>query len=351
LVSFNPLSEPKTKKKRPPRKKKITVAKYHSQVVRLENELSTTKEYLQSIIEEQEATNEELRAANEEILCSNEELQSTNEEMETAKEELQSANEELTTVNEELNNRNTELRLINNDLNNLLASVHIPTVMVGRDLKIRRLTPMAERVLNLIPTDVGRPITDINMNINFPHLEASIMDVIESTAHKELEVEDRRGHWYRIQIRPYQTIDNKIDGAVLVAIDIDVIKRSFGDISKYKEYCEAIVENAHESLLILDSKLTIMVANRSFYRNFKIPEDVTGRTLYSLDGNSWNSPELRKLLSELLPKNLKLEDYRIEQNFPRVGKKVLLLNASILSMEKSGEQTILLAIEDLTKKN
>src|SRR5262249_10887468 len=136
------------------------------QTEKLKQELATTKEYLQSIIEEQEATNEELKSANEEIQSSNEELQSTNEELETAKEELQSTNEELTTVNEELQNRNTELSLVNNDLSNLLSSIHIAIIMLGPDLRIRRYTPKAEKILNLIPTDIGRPITDIKPNIN-----------------------------------------------------------------------------------------------------------------------------------------------------------------------------------------
>src|SRR5262245_62742182 len=132
---------------------------------RLKEDLEATREYLQSIIEEQRTTNEELRSANEEIQSSNEELQSINEELETAKEELQSTNEELTTVNEELQNRNDELTQLNNDLNNLLSSVSIPIIMLGNDLRIRRFTPLAEKVMNLIPTDTGRPITDIKPNL------------------------------------------------------------------------------------------------------------------------------------------------------------------------------------------
>jgi two-component system CheB/CheR fusion protein len=131
---------------------------------RLQEELAASREYLQSIIQDLEAANEELQSANEEILSANEELQSTNEELDTAKEELQSTNEELNTVNEELQARNEELSHVNSDLLNLLASVQIAIVMVANDLRIRRFTPMAEKVLNLIPTDLGRPITDIKPN-------------------------------------------------------------------------------------------------------------------------------------------------------------------------------------------
>jgi two-component system CheB/CheR fusion protein len=148
----------------------------------LTRELAASREYLQSIIQELEAANEELQSANEEILSSNEELQSTNEELDTAKEELQSTNEELTTVNDELHSRNEELTRVNSDLVNLLASVQIPIVIVGEDLRIRRFTPMAERMLNVIPSDVGRPIGQINPNIVCPDLSELIVETIESVA-------------------------------------------------------------------------------------------------------------------------------------------------------------------------
>src|SRR5689334_21955233 len=187
----------------------------------LKEELEATRKYLQSIIEEQRTTNEELRSANEEIQSSNEELQSINEELETAKEELQSTNEELTTVNEELQNRNDELSRANNDLNNLLSSVNIPIVMLGDDLRIRRFTPVTEKVMNLIPTDIGRPITDIKTNLRIPDLRQLVSRVIHSLEILENEVEDSNGRWYSVRIRPYRTLDNRIDGVVIVLIDLD----------------------------------------------------------------------------------------------------------------------------------
>ena len=187
----------------------------------LKEELEATREYLQSIIEEQRTTNEELRSANEEIQSSNEELQSINEELETAKEELQSTNEELTTVNEELQNRNDELTKVNNDLNNLLGSVNIPILMLGNDLRVRRFTQVAEKVMNLISSDVGRPITDIKPNLRVPDLRQNISRVIDSLEIHESEVEDNNGKWYSMRIRPYRTADNKIDGVVIVFLEIE----------------------------------------------------------------------------------------------------------------------------------
>jgi two-component system CheB/CheR fusion protein len=191
----------------------------------LQQEIGALREYLQSVIEEQESTNEELKSANEEILSANEELQSTNEELQTAKEEAQSANEELSTVNEELRHRNAELARVNNDLVNLLSGVGLPIVMVGRDLRIRRFTPLAEKAFNLIATDVGRPISDMKSNLrvdDFPALVARVIDLITPY---EGEVRDQSGRWHSLRIRPYVTLDNKIDGASIVLVDIDAIRR------------------------------------------------------------------------------------------------------------------------------
>jgi len=195
------------------------------QTVRLRRELDATRDYLQSIIEEQEAMNEELRSSNEEIQSSNEELQSTNEELETAKEELQSSNEELMTLNEELEHRNDELAHANNDLLNLLASVDLPIVMLDSGLRIRRFNPGAQRTLNLIPSDSGRSIRDLKLTLDLDDLDEMITAVIDTLEVRELEVRDRGGRNYLLRIRPYKTADNKIDGAVLVLIDIDQLKK------------------------------------------------------------------------------------------------------------------------------
>ena len=180
---------------------------------------------MQSVIEVQESTNEELKSANEEILSANEELQSTNEELQTAKEEAQSANEELVTLNDELRDRNVELARLNDDLVNLLTGVNIPIVMVGRDLRIRRMTPLAEKAFNLIPFDVGRPISDIKPNLNVADLPGLITGVIDSLTPYEADVQDLAGRWYSLRIRPYVTMDSKIAGASIVLVDIDSIRR------------------------------------------------------------------------------------------------------------------------------
>src|SRR6266852_1094004 len=196
------------------------------QTIQLSQELAATKRYLHSLVEDKEASNEELQAANEEILSSNEELQSTNEELQTAKEELESTNEELHTVNEELQNRNVELTQANNDFVNLLSNVNIAMVMVGGDLRIRRVTPQAEKLLGLIPTDIGRVISNIRPNIDVPDLEQMIAEVIKTVTVQEREVRDREGHWYSLRILPYKTLESMIEGAVVTLVDINVLKNN-----------------------------------------------------------------------------------------------------------------------------
>lgn len=218
------------------------------QVGVLKHELAQTKSTLQLVIEEQDTTNEELKSANEEILSSNEELQSTNEELETAKEELQSSNEELTTLNEELQNRNLELSVAHNDMLNLLASVSIPILMLGNDLRIRRFTPQAEKLLNLIPGDVGRPIGDIKPNFAFPEMEHLITESIDSVTMKEQEVQDRQGRWYSMRIRPYRTSENKLDGAVITWIDVTALKAS---LEQSEERFRLLVDTVQDYAIIM----------------------------------------------------------------------------------------------------
>jgi two-component system, chemotaxis family, CheB/CheR fusion protein len=205
------------------------------EVTDLRRELATSKESLQTIIEEQEATNEELKAANEEIESSNEELQSTNEELETAKEELQSTNEELTTLNEELSNRNLEMMQLTSELNNLLASTQMPIVMVDNALTVRRATPAARGAFNILPTDIGRPLSELRPNIDVPDMEKILREVIETLGTRERRVTDKEGRQYSLRVRPYRTTDNKIDGAVITLVDIDGEKEADADKTSQKD--------------------------------------------------------------------------------------------------------------------
>jgi two-component system CheB/CheR fusion protein len=125
-----------------------------------------------------------------------------------------------------------ELTQLNDDLENLFISVNIPIVILSRDLRIRRFTPMAQKVLNLIPGDVGRSIGDIRSRIDAPDMEQLIADVIDTMSIREREVQDKEGHWYSMRIRPYRTTDNKIEGAVLCFLDVDTLHRAVEELRK-----------------------------------------------------------------------------------------------------------------------
>jgi two-component system CheB/CheR fusion protein len=190
---------------------------------RMDREINHLREQLQALIEDHETTLEEYKSTNEEVLSANEELQSTNEELETAKEELQSTNEELTTLNEELQNRNTELSMSNNDMVNLLTNVSLPVVMVGDDLRIRRFTPLAEKLMNFRATDIGRRLAEIRPNLVGVDLDGIVRNTIETATPHELEVQSENDR-YLMRVRPYKTWNNKIEGAVITFLDIDSIR-------------------------------------------------------------------------------------------------------------------------------
>ena len=194
------------------------------QIAQLKQELASTREYLQSIIEGQEATNQELQSANEEIESGNEELQSTNEELQTSKEELESANEELNTVNEEIQHRNQQLSQLNNDMINLLNSATIPLIMLGEDLHIRRFTPEAERIFGFTNNAVGKSLTHLPLRLDLPQLERWMLDVMRDITVRNERVQASDGTIYKLRISPYRTVENKIDGIVLALLDIsDVV--------------------------------------------------------------------------------------------------------------------------------
>lgn len=192
-----------------------------AQIAELNEELQAKEEYLNAANEELETSNEELKSSNEEMQSINEELQSTNEELETSKEELQSINEELATVNTELQTKVTDLSRVNNDMNNLLAGTGIGTIFVDHSLRILRFTPAATLIINLILSDVGRPVGHIVSNlINYDSLVADIQAVLKNLMPKEVDVQTIELKWYTMRMLPYRTLDNVIEGAVITFVDI-----------------------------------------------------------------------------------------------------------------------------------
>ncbi len=304
---------------------------------RLRRELVATKEYLQSIVEDNAAALEERRAVNEEA-------QAANEELETAQEELESSNEELNTLNEELKTSNVEFSKVNRDLTNLLESISIPLVMVGQDLRVRRFTRAIEPMLNLIASDVGRSITDLQPQMELPDLRRLLLDAMAGGNRQPRDVRDAHGRWYSLRILPSVGLNGKIDGAVLMLIDIDAAKRGL-------DFAEAIVETVREPLVTLDQNLQVLKANRTFYETFRTArEETEGRLIYDLGNGQWNIPKLRELLENILPARSTFRDFEVTYEFEHVGRKVMLLNASEIFNPNAQARTILLAIEDVTDR-
>jgi two-component system, chemotaxis family, CheB/CheR fusion protein len=345
LILFEPVDHNAPERASPETPAKAKRAGQLAQVEQLRQDLEATRTYLQSAIQKHESTNQELRAANEEIQSSNEELQSTNEELETAKEELQSTNEELTTVNEELHSRQLELIQVNNDLHNLINSVHVPIIILDQDLRIRRFTPMAEKVLNVIPTDIGRPLSDININLSVEDLPRLITEVTESLTVKELEVQDREGRWYSMRLRPYRTADQKIDGVVLTLFEIDTIKRTLSEAEEARNLAQAVIETTREPLAALTADLKIKSANDAFYRLFKTTkEHAEGHSFFDLVKSPGKLDGLKQALEDILPTNACLTNHEVGIDLPEAGPTALIVNVRQIASAVRTYPLILLSL-------
>lgn len=264
-------------------------------ITALKQELQAKEEYLRSANEELETSYEELKSSNEEMQSINEELQSTNEELETSKEELQSVNEELSTVNTELQTKVLDLSRANNDMNNLLAGTGVGTIFVDFQLLIQRFTPSVTQVINLIHSDVGRPVGHIVSNLTgYDTLVEDIKAVIETLIPKEVEVQTNDGIWFLLRIRPYRTLENVIEGAVITFFDVSEIKLARETLQKANDMLRlaaVVVHDALDAVIMQDLEGNILAWNPSAQRMF-----------------GWSESEALQLnIRELIPVSLQEE--------------------------------------------
>lgn len=346
LILFQNLESGDGKPAEPPALPKLTMDEKERLVAQLRQDLNSTRFHLQSLVEERDARNQELVSANEEIQSANEELQSTNEELETTKEELQSANEELQTVNDELQQRNSILTQTGNDLANLLNSVNIPLLMLTSDLHIRQFTPPMQRLLSVRPADIGRSISEIRLQLSLENIEPILIEVLESLGTRELEVQDREGRWHLLRVRPYRTADNKIEGLVVVLVDIDQLRRSQQHLVDARDFASSVVESVPVPIVVLNEDSTIRTVNTAFRQMTQMSiKELEERSLPEVAALLWGVDDFREKMESLLhsQNGATLE---FEHASTKTSPKTLLFKARALSTD--GSRVLLLMMEDIT---
>jgi two-component system CheB/CheR fusion protein len=324
---------------------KLTLDEKDRLIGQLRHDLSSTRLHLQSLVEERDARNQELVSANEEIQSGNEELQSTNEELETTKEELQSAVEELQTVNEELQQRNNTLAQTGNDLNNLLNSVSIPVLMLTNDLHIRRFTPTMQKLLSVRDADIGRPITDMRLQLGLEDIAPMLHEVLDTLGTREIEVQDKDGRWYLLRIRPYRTSENKIEGLVVVFLDIDQLRSTQQHALQAHHFASSVVESVPVPIVVVNEHCAIETANTAFRELTRLnAKELDGRSLPDLVNLLWRMEGMGERLGNLLNDAEVRLDFEHESQGPE--KKILLVKGQALTTD--GKKVLLLMIDDIT---
>ncbi len=264
-----------------------------TRIAELERELQSTRESHQTTVEELESSNEELKSINEEMQSSNEEFQSTNEELESSREELQSLNEELLTVNAELQSKIDELSAVHDDMRNLLNSTEIATIFVDNYMQIRRFTSGATAIINLIQTDIGRPLQHVVTNLSYTAMMDDLGDVLKTLIPREVEVQTTEGAWYKMRILPYRTMDNRIDGAVLTFASITEQKQAQHVLSNANLEMEQawllirkIFDMNSDPLVVLDQEGKMITANTAFADIMETrPDEIKGMDIFKINNH------------------------------------------------------------------
>ena len=328
-------------------------------IVQLERELISLREDYNSALEELEASNQELKSVNEEMYSQNEELQSSNEELESSREELQSLNEELNTINNQLQNKMEELNDAYGAMNDVLNSTDVAILFLDNELCVKRFTKKITSLINLIDTDIGRPIDHISHNMQLDDLPEKVRKVSKTLTTFRDDVQTRDGHWYSMNILVNLTGENIIDGTVMTFINIDIQKEALAkvknlmeqEVQAVKRLRDSIVDTVRESFLVLDRSFKVLTANRRFYETFQEnPKQTEGKSLFEMGESQWDIPELRTLFNKITSAGTAFEDCNIEQQFLKIGLRHMRLNARLLVEDGKESDKILLAIEDITDR-
>jgi signal transduction histidine kinase len=293
------------------------------QVLKLEKQLSTSKRKLQSVIKEHQEAVEEIATANEELIA----------------------------INDELLESSRGISFINNDLINLLNNVEIPILIFDINRRLRRYTPQAKTMMNLFLTDIGRKINEIKPDVQSTVLDQLIAEVIKAETVKELEVQDKWKRWYRIQIRPYKTVDTEIGGAILTYIDINYLKREMGKAEWALDYAKSIVEGLRTPLLVLDKKMRIKSANKALYTMFGVSQvELENKTLSELGISQWSIPSLDTTLGDMLEQNVFFQNIELDHSFPNLGMRTISISSQPIHFQIEMTDMILLSLKDISPR-
>ena len=318
-------------------------------IARLEQELTTTREELQATILDLENSNEQLRSTNEQAMSLNEELQASNEELEASKEELQSMNEELSTLNTQLQENLQRQRIIGNDLQNLLSSSDAATLFLDAELHIRFFTPAIQRLFNIQPADVGRPIGDFTRSFADPELTRDAERTLTELIPIRSEVLAESGGWFNRRVLPYLTADRKIEGVVVTFTDITDLKRAEQRASTAQASAENIIDTVREPLVILDDRLVVVSANRAFYQFFAVTAaSAVGQRLRDVHSVAFDALEFNALIERLLADGEPVEGVETRLRSGSGDERLVVLNAREVRHEAPGDRRILVAMEDTT---
>lgn len=300
-----------------PPQPQLTVDEKERLIAQLRQDLNSTRFHLQSLVEERDARNQE----------------------------LVSANEELQTVNNELQQRNNVLTQTGNDLTNLLNSVNNP-LLLNSDLQIRQFTPPMRRLLSVRPADIGRSINEIRLQLSIEDLEPILIEVLESLGMREMEVQDKQGRWHLLRVRPYRTADNKIEGLVVLLLDIDQLRRSQQQLMDARDFATSVAESVPAPIVVLNEDCSVRTASTAFRQLVQMPpNDLIGRSLPELAGLLWGLSGLREKLDSLMQsKNGSLLEFEHESTSGQ--RKTLLIKVQVLKTDDS--RVLLLMIEDIS---
>ncbi|MFW5837007.1 MAG: CheR family methyltransferase [Desulfovibrionaceae bacterium] len=310
----------------------------------LEEEVESMRESMQRVVEEYQVANEELKSTNEELQSSNEELKSSNEELETAKEELQSINEEHLTLNSELQSKVDELHRVRSDLNNLMAATDTGALFLDKKFRIMRYTPAMRRIMNLQETDVDRPVEDINLRLKNVDIKAAAKNVLDDLETLTREVQTEQDEWLQMRILPYRSTEDGIEGVVVTFHDITQLKKSEMEARQARDLALAIIQSIRDPLAVLQEDMTVQSVNQAFADLFGMEKgDMSGESLLTLGDDRLESPELRRLLEEVIPQDSEVNDYPLDLPGSPGGRHVL--NARKVVESENGLENMLIILQ------